>query len=92
MSESLEERFLTACGKLNVEEISACLTLKVDINTVDIHGFTGLMICVYRASSQACDNCLDRILQQPGLDINKQTYYQATALHLVTERATTLPY
>ena len=86
MSDSLKHIFLDACYNLNVEKISACITLDVDINTVDSmnHNNTGLMYCVWSASSQACDDCLDRILQQPGLDINKQSTGKNTALHLAS--------
>jgi ankyrin repeat protein len=86
MSASLNELFLAACESLNIEKISACLTIEVDINTGEgRYGTTGLMACVARAASQECDRATELLLQQPGLDINKQNYTtQASALYLAS--------
>eukprot|EP00090_Calanus_glacialis_P003707 TRINITY_DN12736_c0_g1_i2.p1 TRINITY_DN12736_c0_g1~~TRINITY_DN12736_c0_g1_i2.p1 ORF type:complete len:271 (+),score=64.35 TRINITY_DN12736_c0_g1_i2:46-858(+) len=86
MSASLNELFLAACKSLNIEKMSACLTLKVDINTVDsAKGMTGLMKCVRKPGSQEGDRSVELLLQQPGLDINKQeNAKQCTALHLAS--------
>jgi ankyrin repeat protein len=85
MSNDLSKLFLAACKRYNLEEMSACLSLGVDINTVhSTRDMTGLMMCVRKPATQECDRAVEFLMQQPGLDINKETTIKCTALHIAS--------
>ena len=77
------ETFFSGCEIGNAEQVSAAITLGVDVNRVNMFGVTGLIIAAQN------NNCavLKRLLENSTLDVNKrkvdgENYKSgATALH-----------
>ena len=78
MSDSLKELFINACYAGEVEKMTACLTLGVNIDCVDKNGETGLMKC---AAYNDCDAMEILLNNQPPANINFKTTTNHTALH-----------
>ena len=75
---NLEEIFLTACQKGQVEKIAAAITLEVAINCVYENGNTGLMECVWDYHIEA----MDLLLKYLQMDISMKNMDNNTALML----------
>ena len=82
--DKLARDFIKYCGKNNLAKVNKCLSLGVDVNTVNESedynaGQTALMI----ACKNGCSSIVSRLVQVPGLDINySETDGGYTAAHL----------
>ena len=70
MARYLNREFLHYCQANQLEKVSACLTLEVDVNTVSEDGlWSGLTIAAHMNNKKL----LDILLSHPHIEINKTT-------------------
>ena len=86
MARYLSKEFIQYCQENKLEEVKACLTLKVDVNTVSEDGhWSGLTI----AAKMNNLDLLDLLLSHPDIKINQKTEEsaggQSTALMFACE-------
>ena len=78
-SDSDYNEFVKNCKNNNLEGVSDCLSLGVDVNTTS-GGWTGLMFaCDYGNSA-----IVTRLVQFPAVDINFQNEFGDTAMHMAS--------
>ena len=70
MARNLEKEMIDYCHGNQLEEVKACLTLKVDVNTVSEDGrWSGLTVAAYKNYTEL----LEILLSQPQIKINNTT-------------------
>ena len=76
----LELMFFKCCEENNLEKVQACLTLEVDVNTVDDHGLTA----AYRAAKKGRTEVVRMLAATGKVDWKKGNHY-LTSLHVALE-------
>jgi len=83
-TKTLNECFIKACRKLDLEKVDAAILLGCDINyEAEKSGLTGLMLSV-REDFNSARKIVEKILQTPGINVNHVSKIHGTALHVAT--------